>query len=88
MSTLKSIFPLSWKYANDLGSLIVGILVHIVVEVLVGALISLAGMITGWIPVIGSLIGWALGIVSSLLGIYIFVGIVLLILVFLKILKG
>ena len=87
MSTLKSIFPMSWKYAGSVGSLIVGILVHLVVEVLVGALISLAGMITGWIPVIGSLIGWALGIVSSLLGIYIFAGIILLILVFLKVLK-
>ena len=87
MSTLKTFFPLSWKYSKDIAGLIIGIIIHLVLEVLIGALITLATMITGWIPVIGALVGWALGIVSSLLGLYILIGIILQILLFLKVLK-
>lgn len=87
MAALKNLFPLSWKYTKSVGNLIVGVIVHLVAEVVVGALIALASMLTGWIPVVGALIGWVLGIISSLLGIYIFVGIVLMILVFLKVIK-
>ena len=87
MSTLKKFFPLSWKYSKDIAALIIGIIIHLVLEVLIGALITLATMITGWIPVIGALVGWALGIVSSLLGLYILIGIILQILLFLKVLK-
>ena len=87
MSVLKNLFPLSWKYSKDVGSLIVGIIIHLVAEVLIGALISLAGMLTGWIPVIGAIVGWALGIVSSVLGLYILIGIILLVLRFLKVIK-
>ena len=87
MAALKNLFPLSWKYTKSVGNLIVGVIVHLVAEVVVGALIALASMLTGWIPVVGALIGWVLGIISSLLGVYIFVGIVLMILVFLKVIK-
>ena len=87
MSTLKTFFPLSWKYSKDIANLILGIIIHLVLEVLIGALIGLATMITGWIPVVGALVAWVLGIVSSLLGLYILAGIVLLILLFLKVIK-
>ncbi len=87
MAVLKNLFPLSWKYTKSVGNLIVGVIVHLVAEVVVGALIALASMLTGWIPVVGALIGWVLGIISSLLGVYIFVGIILMILVFLKVIK-
>ena len=87
MSTLKTFFPLSWKYSKDIANLIIGIIIHLVLEVLIGALIGLATMITGWIPVVGALVAWVLGIVSSLLGLYILAGIVLLILLFLKVIK-
>lgn len=88
MDKLKKFFPLSWKYTKNTSDLIIGILIHIVAGIVVGALIKLATMITGWIPVLGALIGWLLGIVSSLLGLYVLAGIVLQILVFTKILKA
>jgi len=84
---LKNFFPLSWKFANGVGSLIVGIIVYLVLEVLVGALITLSTLIVGWIPVVGALIGWALGVISSLIGIYVLAGIIIMILVFAKVLK-
>ena len=44
-------------------------------------------MLTGWIPVVGALIGWLLGIVSSLVGLYCLAGIVFSILSFCKVLQ-
>ena len=87
MSTLKKLFPLSWKYSNDTANLIIGIIIHLVACVLVGALITLATFITVWVPVIGPIIAWALGIVSSLVGIYFLAGIVIEILIFAKVIK-
>ena len=87
MDTLKKIFPLSWKYAKDVPNLIIGILIHIVFGVIVGALISLSTFLTVWIPVVGAILAWALGIVSSLIGIYVLAGIIIQILVFAKVLK-
>ena len=87
MSTLKKLFPLSWKYSNDTANLIIGIIIHLVAGVLVGALITLATFISVWIPIVGLIIAWALGVVSSLVGIYFLAGIVIEILVFAKVIK-
>lgn len=87
MSTLKKLFPLSWKYSNDTANLIIGIIIHLVAGVLVGALITLATFISVWIPIVGLIIAWALGVVSSLVGIYLLAGIVIEILVFAKVIK-
>ena len=87
MSTLKKLFTLSWKYSNDTANLIIGIIIHLVAGVLVGALITLSTLITGWLPVVGPIIAWALGVVSSLVGIYLLAGIVIEILVFAKVIK-
>ncbi len=87
METLKKIFPLSWKYSGNTSQLIIGILLHILAGIVVGALITLSTMLTGWIPVVGSIIGWLLGIVSSLIGVYVIAGIVIQILVFAKVIK-
>ena len=84
---LKSFFPLSWKYADSVVRLVIGIIVYLVVEILVGALITLSTLLTGWVPVVGAIIAWILGIISSLIGLYTLAGIVILILVFLKVLK-
>ena len=43
--------------------------------------------ITAWIPVIGLLIAWALGVIGSLIGLYVLAGIIIQILVFAKIIK-
>ena len=87
MDALKKFFPLSFKYAKDVANLIIGIVVYLIVGVVVGALITLSTFLTGWIPVVGGIIAWALGIVSSLIGIYVLAGIIILILAFAKVIK-
>ena len=87
MEALKKIFPLSWKYTNDVSNLIIGILVYIVVGIAAGALIALATFITGWIPVLGGILAWALRLIGSLIGIYTLAGIIILLLVYFKVIK-
>ena len=87
MNALKRFFPLSWKYADSVVRLIIGIIIYFVVEIIVGALIGLSTQLTDWIPLVGGLIAWVLGIVGSLIGLYTLAGIVILVLVFLKVLK-
>ena len=85
MDALKKIFPLSFKYTKDVPNLIIGILIQFVVGVLAGASIFIATKITGWLPLVGGLIGWALGVVGSLIGLYVLAGIVIQILVYCKV---
>ena len=87
METLKKFFPLSFKFTKDVSDLVIGIIIQIIAVVILGALIWLATAITGWIPVVGKLIGWVLGIVSSLAGIYCLSGIVIQILVYTMVIK-
>ena len=87
METLKKFFPLSFKFTKNVSDLVIGIIIQIIAVVILGALIWLATAITGWIPVVGKLIGWVLGIVSSLAGIYCLSGIVIQILVYTKVIK-
>ena len=87
MDVLKKIFPLAFKKREDVKSLVIGILVQILAVIVAGLVIWLATAITGWIPVVGALIGWILGIVSSLLGLYCLVSIILSILAYAKVLK-
>ncbi len=87
METLKKIFPLSFKRTDSVANLIIGILIYLVVGIVAGALIALSGLITGWIPVIGAIIGWALGIIGAVVDVYVVAGIVIQILVFAKVIK-
>lgn len=87
MDALKKIFPLSFKRTDTAANLIIGILLYVVVAIVAGALIFLATMLGGWIPVVGAILGWALGVVGSLIGVYTLAGIVIQILVFAKVLK-
>lgn len=84
---LKKLFPLSWKYSEDVANLAVGILMYIAAGLIAGAVIAISGAIIGWIPVIGAIIGWTLRIVSSIVCIYIITGIVISILVYTKTIK-
>ncbi len=77
MKTLKNIFPLSFKWSKDVVGLIIGIVLYIVVAVLCGWAISLVG----GIPVINILVP----ILGILLDVYCLVGLVLLVLAFLKV---
>lgn len=87
MDLLKTIFPISFKYKDSGKDLAIGIIIHIAVVILAGVLIWLATALTGWIPAVGALIGWILGIVSGLIGLYAVVGIILEILAFLEVLN-
>lgn len=87
MKTLKKFFPLSFKRTDSVGNLIVGILLYLLAGIVAGALIWLATLIVGWLPVVGALIGWALGVVSALIELYILAGIIIQILVFAKVIK-
>lgn len=87
MDVLKKIFPLSFQKAGSVGDLIIGILLYLVVGIVAGALIWLATMLTGWIPVVGALVAWLVGIIAAIIDIYVVAGIVVLVLAFLKILK-
>ncbi len=58
----------------------VSLLIAIAIYIVVPAVLGVVSRILWWIPVIG----WALGIVSTLVGLYCLVGIILAILKFLK----
>ena len=87
METLKKIFPLSFRWMDTVANLVIGIVVYLVVGVLAGALIALATVLVGWLPVLGGLVGWALGVVGSLVGVYCFAGLVIHVLAYFKIIK-
>ena len=82
---MKKFFPLSFKNTTDLMGMIVSIVIYVIIGAVAGALIWLATAIGGWVPVVGAIIGWLLGIVSTLVGLYVFAGIVISILAFLKV---
>ena len=87
METLKKFFPLSFKRLDSVANLVIGILIYLLVGLVAGALIALSTLIVGWIPVIGAIIGWALGVVSSLIGLYVLAGIIIQILAYCKVFK-
>jgi hypothetical protein len=87
MDVLKKIFPFSFKSVADVAGLIINILIYIVVAIIAAAVIWLATFITAWIPVVGALIAWVLGLLGSLIDLYCVAGIVILILVYTKVIK-
>lgn len=85
MDTLKKIFPMSWKFTADVSNFVVGIIIYIVLCVPVGIVLGLAKMIVEWIPLVGNILVWALGVIGGLVGLYAIIGLVLLILVYCKV---
>ncbi len=79
METLKKVFPLSFKYLKSIGSLIWGIIVYCIVEVLLGVAIGICSKLP--------LIGWIVGMCGGLVGIYCLAGIVILLLAYFKVIK-
>ena len=79
---LKSLFPISYD-----KPLLVALVLYIATAIVAGAIIWLAGFVTGWIPVAGAIVGWILRIVSIIVEVYVVVGIVLKILVALNVVK-
>lgn len=87
MELLKQFFPFSFKKSEDVANLVISILLHLVAAILAGAVIGLATLIVGWIPIVGAIIGWALGVIGSLIELYVIAGIVIKILVYAKVIK-
>lgn len=86
MSTLKKFFPYSFGAAS-VSALVIKIIVYICLPAILGVVTGIVGMLLGEIPVIGAIITWALGVISSVIGLYSLIGIVLLVLDYLKVLK-
>ena len=87
MKELKKWFPVSFDRSKSLVEMLIGVVIYLVIGLLAGLLIGFAGAITGWIPVVGTVVEWLLRIVGILVEAYNLVGIVLLILAFLKVIK-
>lgn len=86
MDTLKKIFP--YSFGVDSGkALAVKIIVYIVASFVIGLVLSLVTLLVAFIPVLGAILSTILGIVSWLVGVYCLVGLVLVILDFLKVFK-
>lgn len=86
MDTLKKFFPYSFG-AKEVKDLVVKIIVYVLAAVVVGVVLGLVGLIAGLIPILGGIIGTLLSIVGWVVEAYVVVGIVLLILDYLKVLK-
>ena len=88
MDLVKKIWFYSFKVEKkNVSSLVVNLIVWIVAAFAAGIVLWLATALTGWIPVIGGLIGALVGIIGSVVELYSVIGIVLSILVFLDIIK-
>ena len=87
MDGLKKLFPMSFKYTENGANLAKGIILYIFAGVLAALAITISTLITGWIPVLGGVIAWALGIVAGLVEIYVVAGIVIQVLVFTDVIK-
>lgn len=88
MEILKKFWPYSFKVEKkNVSSLVVNLIVWVVGAFIAGIILWLATALTGWIPVIGALIGIIVGIIGSAIELYSLIGIVLAILVFVDVLK-
>lgn len=79
MDMLKKIFPLSFSFADTIVNLVVGIVIYLVAPALASVVLGLLAKIP-LLGIIFAVINWALGI-------YALVGLVLLVLVYLKLVK-
>lgn len=87
MSLLKKWFPISFSRSKSVVDMIIGIILYILIGIVAGLLIWVATLLTGWIPAVGGIIAWLLGIVSTIVEVWVVAGIIVLILAFFKILK-
>lgn len=78
MDMLKKIFPHAFR-ANGVTAFIITLVIYLLIDVVCGFVIGLLAKLP--------IIGFIFGLLGSLVGIYAFVGIVLSILVFVKVIK-
>lgn len=82
MDLLKKLWPTSYK-AKD----VTGLIVAIVILAIMNFACWLVGLVIGFIPLINVIAGPIWGIVGWIVGVYTFIGAVIAILYFLKVLK-
>ena len=87
MELLKKLFTFSFKPQKDVAALVISVVIYVLAGIIGGAIIALASLLTGWIPLIGKLIGIVLGLCGGVIGLYCLVGIVVLLLVYFKVIK-
>lgn len=78
MDTLKKFFPQAFK-ATDLMALIVALVIYVIIDVVCGFVIGFLAKI--------KIIGFIFSLLGTVIGIYAFVGIILSLLVFFKVIK-
>ena len=79
MDMLKKYFPYSFTEKKDVAALIINIIAYVVVGAIIGAVIGFLSSIP--------ILGWIIGILGTLVEIYITAGIIISVLDYLKILK-
>ena len=81
MDTLKKLFPFSFTKKADIAALIINLIIYIVVGAVIGIVIGIVAKVP--VPVIG----WIIGICGGLIDLYVFIGAVLSVLDYCKVLK-
>ena len=85
MRKLRRIFPMSFGYAKNGLSLAIGIILYVLIGVAAAAFVWIASMIAGIFPaLIVSIVGWALGVISTVFGLYVLAGIIILLWAYFK----
>lgn len=87
MDFLKKFWPASFKNNDSVANLIIGVIVYIVIAIIAGLLIWVAGFLTSWIPVAGTILGYLLSALGSLVELYTVAGIVFKFLAYFNVLK-
>ena len=88
MAFLKKFWPYSFTVEKkNVVSLVVNIIIQLIAAVVAGLLIWIASAITGWIPVLGWILGILLGAVGTIVDLYCLIGIVVSVLNFCDVLK-
>ncbi len=86
MDTLKKFFPYSFGI-KDTSNFVVKIIVYAVASIILGAIVGVLAWLVGLTPAVGGILSWVVGTLGSLVSLYCFAGIVILVLVFTKVLK-
>ena len=81
MDAIKKFFPYSFTKKEDVKSLVIIIVLHIVVSILINAITTVLHFILSFIP----LVGWLLIIVGGVVGLYLLAGIVFTLLNYFKV---
>lgn len=81
MDSIKKFFPYSFTKKEDVKSLVIMIVLHIVVTIVINAITTVLHIVLGFLP----LVGWLLSVVGGVIGLYLLVGIVFTLLNYFKV---